>query len=97
MNSARIVRLKLKVVPGASNSSIVGWLGDALKVRVVAAPEKGKANKEVLRLLSKALSVQRGELSLVSGLSAPLKILEVSGLSIDEIKSRLDVIMRINS
>ena len=83
-------KLKLKVVPGASNTSITGWLGDALKIRVVAAPEKGKANKEVLSLLSEVLSVPRANLSLVSGLSSPHKNVEVIGLSLDEIKQRIN-------
>jgi len=41
------VKLKLKVVPGAS-SDAVEWLDKEslfLKVRVTAASEKGKANK----------------------------------------------------
>lgn len=83
-------KLKLKVVPGASNTRIAGWLGDALKIRVVAAPEKGKANKEVLGLLSEVLSVPMVNLSLVSGLNSPHKNLEVTGLSLIEIKQRIN-------
>jgi uncharacterized protein len=87
--SALKTKLKLKVVPGASQSSIAGWLGDALKIRVVAAPEKGKANKEVLGLLSEVLSVPMVKLSILRGLSSPHKNVEVTGLSLDEIKLRI--------
>ena len=73
-------RLKLKVVPGAAKSEIVGWLGDALKVRVAAAPEKGKANKAVVALLADALGVSASEVSVVGGHSSPHKILEVAGV-----------------
>lgn len=41
-------RLKVKVVPGASRDEIVGWLGDALKIKVTAPPEKRRANEVVV-------------------------------------------------
>ena len=82
-------RLRLKVVPGASSSGVAGWMGDTLKIRVKAAPEKGKANKEVLAILSEALSVQSRELTLMSGQGSPLKILQVCGLSFNQIEDRI--------
>lgn len=45
------IELRLKVVPGARHSAIVGLLGDRLKVRVAAPPEGGKANRAVCELL----------------------------------------------
>ncbi|MGI9178416.1 MAG: DUF167 domain-containing protein, partial [Pirellulales bacterium] len=41
-------RLRVKIVPGSSRNEIVGWLGDALKIKVTAPPEKGKANDAVV-------------------------------------------------
>ncbi len=40
------------VVAGANRSEVVGVYGDAVKVRVSAAAEGGKANEAMLRLLS---------------------------------------------
>jgi hypothetical protein len=71
--------LRIKVVPGASRSEIVGPLGDRLKVRVAAPAEGGKANRAVIELLRKRLGVSNVEI--VAGATAREKIVRVSGLS----------------
>jgi uncharacterized protein len=78
-------RLKLKVVPGASRSEIAGWLGDMLKIRVSAAPEKGKANAAVEALLARALNLPTGSARIISGTGSQYKVIEIRGLSKDEI------------
>jgi uncharacterized protein (TIGR00251 family) len=83
-------RLKLRVIPGAGHSGIVGRYGDAWKVRVGAAPERGRANAELLELLSKRLGVRASELSIVSGHAARDKVVELRGLSAVEAASRME-------
>ena len=83
-------RLRLRVTPGAGRSEIVGRHGDAWKVRVNAAPERGRANEAVLRLLSARLDVPRSELSLLSGHTGTNKVVELRGLSGDEAARRLE-------
>ena len=82
-------RLSIKVVPGSSRSGIVGWLGDTLKVRVTAPPERGKANLAVETLLREALGLSAGAARIVSGGSSPRKVVEIVGLSEREIRRRL--------
>jgi hypothetical protein len=84
-------RLKVKVVPAASRSQLAGWLGDALKIRVSAPPEKGKANAAVEAVLAEALGLPAGSVAVVSGKSSPRKLVEVRGLSREEIVKRLAV------
>ena len=68
------IELRLKVIPGASRAGLAGELGDRLKVRVVAAPEDGKANHAVIALLEKWLKERdHASVELVSGHSTPLK------------------------
>jgi uncharacterized protein len=77
------------VSPGSGVSTIVGRQGDAWKVRVAAAPERGAANDAVVRLLADALSVRRADVTLVSGHGARDKIVELAGLTPAQIESRL--------
>jgi uncharacterized protein (TIGR00251 family) len=83
-------RLKLRVIPGAGRSEIVGRYGDAWKVRIGAAPERGRANAELLELLSERLGVRRAELAIVSGLATRDKVVELRGLSAHEAAHRLE-------
>lgn len=78
-------RLRLRVVPGARQSAIVGRYGDGWKLRVSPAPERGAANAAVLALLAEALGVPAGRLELVSGHGARDKIVKLAGLSPAEI------------
>ncbi|HEX5134099.1 MAG TPA: DUF167 domain-containing protein [Thermoanaerobaculia bacterium] len=73
------IELRIKVVPGASRSEIVGILGNRLKVRVAAPPEAGKANRAVIELLRGWLGVR--EVEIASGASSPEKTVLVLGLS----------------
>jgi len=79
----------VKVVPGASRDAIAGWLGEALKVRVRATPERGKANAAVEAIVARALGVPGRSVRVASGQTSPHKVLEISGLSEAEISLRL--------
>ena len=83
------MRLRLRVAPGAAKAAVVGRHGDAWKVRVAAAPERGKANEAVLELLAETLAVSRADVTLVSGGASRDKIVELAGIGPDEIERRL--------
>lgn len=68
---------------------MVGRHGDGWKLRVAAAPERGKANEAVLALLAETLALPRANVSLVSGASSRTKIVELTGLAPDEVERRL--------
>ena len=84
-----MARLKLHVTPGAREDGLAGWQGDSLRVRVRARPEKGLANEAALRLLAGRLNVPRSRLALVRGATSRDKLIEVEGLSEDELRTRL--------
>jgi len=81
--------IAVKVVPGASRDELAGRLGEAIKVRVAAPPEGGKANRAVCKLLAEALGVGRQAVAVVAGASQPRKRIAIEGLSPDEVRQRL--------
>lgn len=85
----KIARLPVKVVPGSSKNCIAGWLGDALRVRVMAPPERGKANAAVEKIIAEALGLPNDAVNIVTGTTSPRKIVEIAGLPEPEIRSRL--------
>lgn len=81
--------LRLKVVPGASRSRLVGLLGGRLKVAVTAPPDKGRANDAIRVLLAGILSVPRQAVRVTLGHAQPLKTVAVSGIDTDLAVARL--------
>jgi uncharacterized protein (TIGR00251 family) len=83
------VRLRLRVSPGARRTEIVGRHGQGWKVRVTAAPEQGRANDELTRLLAHTLGVPRTSVRVVSGHASRDKVVEVAGLDLAAIEQKL--------
>ena len=72
----------------ATNVSLA-HTGGALKLEVSAAPEKGRANAAVIRLLSDALGLRRNQVEIVAGASSQDKTAVLTGCSVEEIAARL--------
>lgn len=81
--------IAVKVVPGGSRDALAGVLGDALKIKVSAPPEGGKANKAVCRLLAKTLGVAVRDVQVASGPTQPNKRIAVAGIDRETAIKRL--------
>jgi hypothetical protein len=88
-DTAQGCRFAVKVVPGASRSRLVGSLGQALKVAVAAAPEKGAANKALLKLLAKHLDLRPAQIRILSGQTQARKQILILSLDAAQLRSRL--------
>jgi uncharacterized protein (TIGR00251 family) len=86
-----ITRIAIKVTAGSSNNAIVDWRGEHLRVRISAAPERGKANAALIALLAKSLGLSKSSIRIIRGQHSAHKTLEVSGLSLASIMSRLQL------
>jgi len=85
------LRLRVRVVPGARRSEVVGRLGDAWKLRVAAPPERGRANGELVGLLARTLHVPRTSVRVARGHTTGEKLVEVQDLTRDEAEALLAV------
>jgi uncharacterized protein (TIGR00251 family) len=85
-------RLSVRVQPRASRNEIVGFdAAGVLRVRVTAPPVDGAANKAVVEVLAAALDVPKADISIASGQTGRLKMVDVEGMSEAEARRRLGV------
>lgn len=78
------VRLAVRLTPKASAERIIGLSDEAdggvvLKVAVTAAPESGKANAAMLKLLARAFRLPPRDFSVVRGATERRKVVAVAG------------------
>jgi hypothetical protein len=73
----RGVSFRVKVVPGASKTSLAGLEGDFLKIRLSAAPVDGKANEALVEFLARKLNLKKSSVAIRAGWSSRKKIVQV--------------------
>ncbi|QQE11017.1 YggU family protein [Planctomycetota bacterium] len=83
------VAVRIKVVPNASRTKIVGILGDRLKISIAAPPEAGKANKMLEALLAKTFNIPKKHVTVVAGHTQPQKRIEIQGLTPQQITATI--------
>ena len=85
----RGVILTVRAHAGARRNAVVGVREGMLRVAVTEAPEKGKANKAIVAVLSKALGVSKSAVVLVSGATSPRKRFLIAGADADTLSASL--------
>jgi uncharacterized protein (TIGR00251 family) len=88
--TAEAILLAVRVKPRSKRAGLLGWHGDALKVAVRAAPERGRANDELLGLLARSLALPAGAIELAAGATSQDKHLRITGLAATELRRRID-------
>jgi uncharacterized protein (TIGR00251 family) len=85
------ILLRVHVQPGAGRNAVMGRHGDALKVKVGAPPEGGRANAAVLALVATALGVPESRLSLESGEKSRAKRVRITGVEAEAVGRLLEL------
>jgi uncharacterized protein (TIGR00251 family) len=83
------VVIAVHVLPGAGRSAVTGRHGTALKVRVAAPPEGGRANKASAELLAETFGVKPADVELISGEKSRSKRFRLGRVDVDAFRKRL--------
>lgn len=84
------ILITIEVKPGARITGIEGideWR-DCINVKLKARAEKGKANKELIQLLSSILSLPSSNIIIVGGKKSRQKSIKILGLKAEEVARR---------
>jgi len=85
--------LRVHAQPGAGRSAVVGRFGDALKVKVAAPPQGGRANDALAVLLADEFGVKSAHVTLIGGASSRSKRFRIEGLELERVDALLDRIL----
>lgn len=81
--------LRLRIIPNARRSEVVGEYGEAIKIKVQAPAVEGKANEALRDFLAERLQIPAREIELVAGEKSRYKTVAVMNLSVEEARGRL--------
>jgi uncharacterized protein (TIGR00251 family) len=81
-----VVSLAVYVTPKAGRDELAGWRGSELAVRVTTAPEGGKANAAVCKVVARVLGVPKTSVKVARGEISRHKVLTIDG--VDEVQMR---------
>jgi uncharacterized protein YggU (UPF0235/DUF167 family) len=74
---AHRILLRVKAKPGAREDRVLGVRNGELLVSVRAAPEAGKANAAIVKVLADFLDIRKSDVIMKSGAGAPRKVFEL--------------------
>lgn len=72
------MRIYIKVFPRAGKNEVEKISDAELKIRVTAAPEQGRANEAVIKILAEYFGVPKSSINIVGGKSARTKIIDIN-------------------
>lgn len=87
--SMKETRIAIIVRAQARSNEVILSEGGIITVRTTTVPEKGKANKTVIALLSDTLGVPKSSISILQGETSSKKTVAITGLTEEEIMQRV--------
>jgi uncharacterized protein (TIGR00251 family) len=87
------ISLAVRVVPRGGRTEVAGIRGEALLVRLAAAPVDGAANDTLIALLADTFDCPRRDVTLLSGHRSRSKRVAIRGVTQSQVAARLDAIL----
>jgi uncharacterized protein len=81
--------LPIRVHPGAKRNAIIGEHDGALKISLTTPPTDGRANEALIAFLAEKLRLPKARVMLVSGQANRSKVLRITGLNAEEVRTLL--------
>jgi len=75
------ILITVHVVPNARETGILMERDGGITMRVNAPPLKGKANREIVKWLSKKLRTPSSQIRMIAGLTSNLKVIVIIGMN----------------
>ena len=85
--------IQVRALAGSSRTQMAGLHAGRLKIKVAAAPEKGKANKELTDFLAAAFGLAKSAVTVVSGQQNPQKRIHLAGITAAGIREQLESLL----
>ena len=83
--------MTVHVKPLRNETKLICEPDGTLIIHVAAPPVKGKANREIVRWLSKRLRRSSSKVQLVAGFHSNVKVIEITGMTEAEIAAALGI------
>jgi uncharacterized protein len=87
------VLVQVRAVPGASQAGVRKVENGHLRVAVHASPEKGKANEEIITVLSQFFGTNKSRVAIVRGLSSRSKHVIIKELDYENALKKIDALL----
>jgi uncharacterized protein len=71
------MKYTIRIIPKSSQTKIIEEKDDFLKIKLKAAPEKGKANAELIKFLAKHFKTAKSNINIIKGKTSKNKVIEI--------------------
>ena len=83
--------LYVVIKTNAKNNQFIGILDNKLKIAINKKPINGLANKALIKILARSLSIRQNDIIVDSGINNNIKVLKISGDISDKLINLIDL------